>query len=278
MGSESSYVEINRTTHNAVASSYDLSHREIFNSVEQGRLRRVLEVAAKAIIHDGSGPLVALDYGAGTGNVTMPLLGTGFRVLAADISEHCLAVLRRKASGVGELQTVIIDKPIESMFKREQFDLLVGYSVLHHIPDYLGAVRELAKLVRVGGVLLIDHEVAPSYWNPSAAYIRYRRLLSGRSALIWSIRRLVSIALDIIIPSRIGRRRLKILHAEGDIHVHGDDHIEWDKIKEELRADYDVVMEEEYLLCRGGAQEAYLWNQYKQSCVDMRVLIARRMN
>ena len=49
-------------------------------------------------------------------------------------------------------------------------DLVAVYSVLHHVPDYLKIIEEMIRVSKPGGVLYIDHEVSPSYWNQSKEY------------------------------------------------------------------------------------------------------------
>ena len=76
-------VQANVRAYAKVAHRYDRKHDEIFNPVEQSRLRGSLERATGEI---RSGGWRALDIGCGTGNVTAHLLELGFEVTAADVS------------------------------------------------------------------------------------------------------------------------------------------------------------------------------------------------
>ncbi len=58
------------------AAAYERTHREIFNPVEQPRLRDALRRAIEAV-QTGSKPLKALDYGCGSGNLTQALGRSG---------------------------------------------------------------------------------------------------------------------------------------------------------------------------------------------------------
>jgi SAM-dependent methyltransferase len=42
-----------------------------------------------------------------------------------------------------------------------QYDLVTGYSVLHHLPDCIKTLKILSRLTKKGGVLYLDHEVPP---------------------------------------------------------------------------------------------------------------------
>jgi hypothetical protein len=63
---------------------------------------------------------------------------------------------------------------------------------------------------------------------------------------------------------------------EGDIHVWPDDHIEWDKIEQILKArDFEVVHRRDYLLFKA-IYDLRVYNEYRDRCADERVLICRR--
>lgn len=66
----------------------------------------------------------------------------------------------------------------------EQFDLVVCASVLHHIPDYLGAIRDLAEVTALGGAFASFQD---PLWYPR----RTRRALAGDKAAyyFWRVRR-----------------------------------------------------------------------------------------
>ena len=123
-------------TDDKAARSYDLKHQEIYNDIEQNRLDCVL----RELISDLPPGAKALDFGSGTGNVTAKLLNLGCQVTAADVSREALAFLRKKLGNDAHLETILLtgkDLPFES----GTFDMVVSYSVLHHISDYLNALR-----------------------------------------------------------------------------------------------------------------------------------------
>jgi hypothetical protein len=37
--------------------------------------------------------------------------------------------------------------------------------VLHHLPDYVGAIQRLSVFLKKGGILYLDHETSPFYWK-----------------------------------------------------------------------------------------------------------------
>lgn len=57
--------------------------------------------------------------------------------------------------------------------------MVATYSVLHHVPDYLKIVDEFVRVLKPGGVIYIDHEVSPSYWEINDTYQSYLEELGG---------------------------------------------------------------------------------------------------
>ena len=221
-------IEHNRRAHDRVAGVYDQRHPEIFNDIEQARLARVLSHAA-SLAHDGrSGPLRALDVGCGTGNLTRQLVALGARVTAADLSRELLAEITRRFGASGQVTTLALNGRNLEPIPDGAFDLAVVYSVLHHVPDYAALVGEMARVVRPGGIVLIDHERSDASWT-SAPYQTFLR-----EAVTPPPRRRWWYWLQ---PSRYWKRLRPALEwqrwfdarwmPEGDLHIWADDHIEW---------------------------------------------------
>jgi ubiquinone/menaquinone biosynthesis C-methylase UbiE len=94
----------------------------------------------------------ALDFGAGTGLVTLALLASVGRVTAVDTSGEMLRVLAEKLralhiDNVHTLQFDIACAPLPI----NQFDLIVSSMVLHHLPDVPAVLQRLRPCLRSGG-------------------------------------------------------------------------------------------------------------------------------
>lgn len=109
----------------------------------------------------------ALDIGAGSGNLTGKLLRMGYYVTAVDISTEMCDILRKKYENyLKSNKLAVINSPIEDLsFDIGKFDLIACYSVLHHLPDYIAALKSLSVFLKEGGVIYIDHEASPFYWR-----------------------------------------------------------------------------------------------------------------
>jgi len=93
-----------------------------------------------------------LDMGAGEGAVTLPFLELGAKVTAVDISSSQLNVLRSKCERFGDRLEVRCEDIADTLKdKHANYDIIVANSFLHHIPDYLGMIREAINLLSPWG-------------------------------------------------------------------------------------------------------------------------------
>ena len=154
----------NIAVHRFEAKYYELIHPEVYSKQEQKRVNSTLKMVDKLIVDNQK---KALDFGAGTGNLTGKLLNMGYKVTAIDISAEMCRILKKKYKNYLEAKKlIVINSPIEDeSFDRDEFDLITCYSVLHHLPDYGDAIQRLSVFLKKGGVMYLDHEASPFYWK-----------------------------------------------------------------------------------------------------------------
>lgn len=263
------------------ADLYESVHDEIFNPVEQRRLRDALARACRNVTTAPDRPMRALDFGCGSGNLTRHLLELGCEVVAADVAPQFLSLVEKQHPAERPLRTFRLNGRDLHPLRDGEFDLVATYSVLHHIPDYLGAVSELVRVLRPGGVLVIDHEHNDEFWTANPPYATFqdevrrarpapekhwRRFLDLRRYLIlahWS---------TVLLRQRIQPR----YEPEGDIHIWPDDHIEWEEIERVVTGrGCELIAREDYLLYRA-SYTPEIYQRYAGSLTDCRILIARR--
>jgi SAM-dependent methyltransferase len=93
-----------------------------------------------------------LDLGAGEGSVTLPFLELGARVVAVDISKSQLNALKSKCERFGDMLEVRCeDINVILKNKNEKYDIIIANSFLHHVPDYIGMVREAVMVLNSYG-------------------------------------------------------------------------------------------------------------------------------
>ncbi len=259
-------IERNIAIHDQVAEKYEALHGEIFNEVEQARLAGTL-TRARESIRTESDPLRALDFGCGSGNLTRHLLSLGLHVTAADVSKDFLRLVEKRF-GSDRLSLLQMNGSDLREIPDRTFDMIAVYSVLHHIPDYLAAIDELARVCKRGGVIVLDHEQTEEYWRGDPTYDAFRK-----EALRFDWRKFLT-------PSNYVHKVRRIFNPrhtnEGDIHVFPDDHIEWTKVSSLLAGvGFEVVSEENYLLYRS-LYRREIYNRYRGRCSDTKAMIFRK--
>ncbi len=257
-------------------SAYDRRHGEIFNDQEQARLGEALAHACAEI---RSGGRHALDYGAGSGNLTRHLVNTMDHVTAADVSPQFLDVVSDRFG----VPTVLLHGGGLEPLTDDSLDFIGLYSVLHHIPDYLATSARLVRKLRPGGVLFFDHEHNENFWDPPPALQAFREDLAATPTHRWwdpahknwqfALRAAVS-------PYRHAYRIRRWLDPryshEGDIHIWPDDHIEFAELVQALEeAGAEVVARFDYLLFKEGYDPG-VWERHAGEATDTACLIVRR--
>ena len=111
------------------------------------------ETAVLAAELSGRGPV--LEVGVGTGQVGMPLFAQGVPLLGMDLSRPMLDVLLAKAAGEPPFPLVQADAT-RMPFADDAFGGVILRWVLHLIPDWEGALGEIARVVGTRGVLIVQ--------------------------------------------------------------------------------------------------------------------------
>jgi len=102
----------------------------------------------------------ALELGSGTGFFLLHLYKGGWvdEGAATDISPKILEVCARNANEIGwNVETHVADAE-KLPFPDDSFDLVCGHAFLHHIPDVGLCVREMVRVCRPGGTVLVAGE------------------------------------------------------------------------------------------------------------------------
>ncbi|NTW64315.1 MAG: class I SAM-dependent methyltransferase [Chlorobiaceae bacterium] len=125
--------------------------------------RRTLlaETIAKAIIADVTPQptMRALEFGCGTGLVTLAIAPLVSSLTAVDTSEEMLGVLRGKiaANNISTVQLICTDlsNPPADVFSEEPFDLIYSSMTLHHISEPGDFLRQIIRYLAPGGTIAI---------------------------------------------------------------------------------------------------------------------------
>jgi SAM-dependent methyltransferase len=153
-----------------------LSHRDLYDRLVCTLRHAVTEVSEAGL------PLDVVEIGAGHGGFTEPMLAAGCRVTALEMSRP----------SVDRLNALFASNPLfRSLYTpdgsfgdlAEDYSIAACVSVLHHIPDYLGALHDLVSRIRPGGAVIILQEPL-WYSRMSGLALRLNRL----GYLLWRLR------------------------------------------------------------------------------------------
>jgi ubiquinone/menaquinone biosynthesis C-methylase UbiE len=149
----------------AGASAYLLGHAdsEIQRLLLQGRLYN--DHTEQALRLAGLRPgMRALDVGCGPGDVSFiaaRLVGPTGTVLGVDASSDVVEFARARAAERG-LSTVSFVQSTMDDIAVDQVDAVIGRLILMHLPDPVATLRQLAGLVRPGGLLAFSEFDIPA--------------------------------------------------------------------------------------------------------------------
>jgi ubiquinone/menaquinone biosynthesis C-methylase UbiE len=267
--SSTASLEDNIAIHDRIAKRYEAIHGEIYNEVEQERLKSSLEQALK-LVSTSSNSSVALDFGCGAGNLTQHLTDLGCEVIAADVSTGFLNLIASRTYARAVSTFTLNGKDLKGV-PDESVDVVATYSVLHHVPDYLSLMQEFARVLKPGGILYIDHEASSMMWKEGALaplYEAIRKTSKKDFKKYLSLNNYIDRFIRIAVNPKYQR--------EGDIHVFSDDHIVWKDVKKELDAQgMEILLEEDYLLFRRN-YDRKTYEEWKQRTGDMHLLVAKK--
>ncbi len=146
-----------------VAPRYDCTNDIL--SMGQARLWR--RAVTRAI--DPRPGMRILDLGAGTGTSSEPLADAGADVVPADFSAGMLAEGRRRRPDLPFTQADAMDLP----FGDAEFDVTTISFALRNVADPAKALREMARVTKPGGRLVLCEFSTPTFTPFRTVYQRY---------------------------------------------------------------------------------------------------------
>jgi ubiquinone/menaquinone biosynthesis C-methylase UbiE len=109
-----------------------------------------------------------LEIGCGNGSGAMIIRNTfaPARIDALDIDPTMLALARSRqiAREVAELQLMAADAQ-QLPYQDESFDAVFNYGIVHHLEDWQQGIREVARVLKPGGIFFFEEIYPPLYAN-----------------------------------------------------------------------------------------------------------------
>lgn len=133
----------------------------------------LMKAVGEAILREArpSSDIDVLDYGCGTGLVSLFLLPHVRSVTGADNSPGMLEVLQKKIAegGIENMKVIHLDlekEPVPS----DRYHLIVTSMTMHHVADTGKVLRGFRELLHPGGTLCIaDLDTEPGFFHPPEA-------------------------------------------------------------------------------------------------------------
>lgn len=184
---------------------------------------RRLVLAAELARLPLAGYVSVLDAGCGSGRTMLDLAPLG-EVCGVELDEDAAALARSR--GDFEVHT----GPIESLpWEDEKFDLVTSLDVIEHTPDDRASLREVHRVTRPGGFVLVTVPAYQWLWSQhdvaNQHYRRYSRrtLIAALSAAGWQLQRITnfnSLLLPVAAPIRLLQRDGRIdAHYRTDLEI-----------------------------------------------------------
>ena len=109
-----------------------------------------------------------LDIGAGPGTITADLAGLVGRVTATEVGEKELDLSRATVADRGITNVDFAVQDVHALtFPDGSFDVVHAHQVLQHVADPVAALREMARVVKPGGLVAArDGDYAAFAWWP----------------------------------------------------------------------------------------------------------------
>ncbi|HEY2630966.1 MAG TPA: methyltransferase domain-containing protein [Solirubrobacteraceae bacterium] len=140
----------------------------------QGR-RRVLERAIERLNLPAGAHI--LDAGCGSGRNMVELAHHG-EVTGIELSETSVQIARKRNAGE-VVEGSLMDMPFEDA----TFDLSVSLDVIEHLEDDVGALRELRRVTKPGGALLVTVPAYQWLWSGHDVINHHHRRYNRRTLL-----------------------------------------------------------------------------------------------
>ena len=149
------------------------------------RVAPLYDLAVSALnrrVYDGTGAVVArlirpgdtvLECACGTGAIASAIAPACARVVATDFSEGMLKQARKK---LARFPHVVVEQAdiTDLHYADDSFDAVVAGNVIHLLPEPGDALKELKRVVRPGGTIIVPTYVIPK----KRAHTMFLKLIS----------------------------------------------------------------------------------------------------
>ena len=145
---------------------HELGTREFFDEVERYRYEEYAPWMRAVMEFDRFREARLLEVGCGMGSDLLQFARGGARCIGVDLTPRSVEITRHRFKLYGVHGSFMISDGEHLPFQSESFDVVYSNGVLHHTPDTAGAIREVHRVLRPGGVakIMLYHRNSLNYW------------------------------------------------------------------------------------------------------------------
>ena len=145
---------------------HELGTREFFDEVERYRYQEYAPWMPRLMEFEKFRGARLLEVGCGMGSDLLQFARGGARCIGVDLTPRSVQITRHRFKLYGADGSFMISDGEHLPFQSESFDVVYSNGVLHHTPDTAGAIREVHRVLRPGGVakIMLYHRNSLNYW------------------------------------------------------------------------------------------------------------------
>ena len=165
---------------------HEAGSREFFDSIERHRYSEYAPWMPQLMGFQSFRNARLLEVGCGMGTDLLQFSRGGARCVGVDLTPRSIEITQHRFKLYGADGTFMISDGEHLPFRDESFDVVYSNGVLHHTPDTEGAIREVHRVLRPGGVakVMLYHRNSWNYWVDIVLRhgVLHAEFLRGRSA------------------------------------------------------------------------------------------------
>lgn len=145
---------------------HELGTREFFDQIERHRYREYAPWMPRVMGFDKFRGARLLEIGCGMGTDLLQFARGGASCTAIDLTPRSVEITRHRFGLYGLKGSFMMADGERLPFASDSFDVVYSNGVLHHTPDTAGAIREVHRVLRPGGVakVMLYHRHSLNYW------------------------------------------------------------------------------------------------------------------
>jgi len=140
-----------------------------YDAMDHGTVNRVFVDDLLTLLSQRKGAgdqlLRILDVGTGTAQIPLELSRRGLtvRVMAIDLASHMLQLALRNVLQAGQQESIKLEQvdAKDLPYADGTFDVVMSNSIVHHIPEPLAVLREMARVLKPGGTMFVRDLLRP---------------------------------------------------------------------------------------------------------------------